>query len=186
MVCLALHLLGNDLGRLGPWGFTGGHAVIDYATLAKFIEEDNDKWVEATRRISSGLLPELLSLTGKRLDEHLDNVDMQAPGVPVAWSGSCPSPVWLDVAREYTERWVHHQQIRDAVRREALMEPKWAHPVFETFSLALPRAYDTMAAPKGTQVHVAVTEALPYITRKGPAELTAPACSAMAIMTTSP
>jgi uncharacterized protein (TIGR03083 family) len=228
---VALHLLGNDLGRLGPSGFSGGRDDLDYATLAKLIEDDNDRWVEATRRISPVLLPELLSLTGSRLDRRLATVDMHAPGVPVAWTGTGPSPAWLDVAREYTERWVHHQQIRDAVEREALMDPKWAHPAFETFSLALPRAYDDVAASEGTQIRVAVTgpaggswflrrdedrwrivdaaehaaaqvdipqeiawrlfvrlmppeEALSSITRHGSGELTSPACSNVAIMTT--
>ena len=37
---------------------------------------------------------------------------MDAPGVPVAWTGSGPSPAWLDIAREYTDRWVHHQPMR--------------------------------------------------------------------------
>ena len=34
----------------------------------------------------------------------------------VNWAGPEPAPIWLDPAREYTERWVHQQHIRDAVR----------------------------------------------------------------------
>ncbi|HEX3202686.1 MAG TPA: hypothetical protein VHW42_12245 [Actinomycetes bacterium] len=33
---------------------------------------------------------------------------------PVSWVGPDPAPNWLDVAREYSERWTHQQQIRDA------------------------------------------------------------------------
>jgi uncharacterized protein (TIGR03083 family) len=152
---VALHLLGNDFGRLGP-GFTGGYDI-DYATMARVIEQENEGWVGATRRIPAVLLPELLRLSGQRLDEHLGDLDMEAPGLPVAWSGSGPSPMWLDVAREYTERWVHHQQVRDAVRRQGLKERKWVHPVFEAFTLSLPRAYESVRAAEGTEVCVVVT-----------------------------
>jgi hypothetical protein len=30
--------------------------------------------------------------------------------------------MWLDIARDYTERWVHDQQIRDAVGRARLKD----------------------------------------------------------------
>jgi hypothetical protein len=31
----------------------------------------------------------------------------------VYWAG--PVPLWFDLAREFTERWVHYRQIQDAV-----------------------------------------------------------------------
>ncbi len=151
---VTLHLFRNDFGRLGePW--TG--LDIDYSSLAEIIERGNDEWVEASRAIPPALMPDLLLLTGRRLDEYLANVDMDARGVSVAWTGSGPSPVWLDIAREYTERWVHHQQIGDALGKVGLKDSEWMHPVFETFMLALPRAYEPVQAPPGTGVRVVVS-----------------------------
>jgi hypothetical protein len=226
---VTLHLFRNDVG----WPRESWTGVdIDYSSMAQTIEQENDKWVEAARRIPPTLMPELLVLSGDRLDGLLACVDMDAPGIPVAWSGSGPSPVWLDIAREYTERWVHHQQIRDATNRAGLKDREWMHPVFRTFMLALPRAYDPVQAPKGTRVRVVVSghgggtwciqhdearwrlvdesesvsaevrlpeelawrlyvrtvspeEAMSDIVRHGSAELTEPACRAVATMTSS-
>jgi hypothetical protein len=59
--------------------------------------------------------------------------------MPVDWAGPNPVPVWLDVAREYTERWVHQQHIRDAVGRPGLKERRWFGPVLATFAHGVPR-----------------------------------------------
>jgi hypothetical protein len=98
----------------------------------------------------------MLLLTGRRVDDQMASVDMNAPSTSVGWSGSGPSPEWLHIAREYTERWVHQQQIRDAVGRDGLKERKWLHPVLQTMLLALPRAYESVRAPTGTMVSVVV------------------------------
>jgi hypothetical protein len=59
-----------------------------------------------------------LGVAGRRFEEHLAPLDLDATGGPVEWAtGSDPAPVWLDVAREYMERYVHQQQIRDATGR---------------------------------------------------------------------
>ncbi len=157
---VTLHLFRNDFGRLREgWGSLreGSGLDIDYSALTEIIERGNDEWVQASRQIPPILMPDLLLVSGRWLDESLADVDMEAPGVPVAWTGSGLSPVWLDVAREYTERWVHHQQIRDAVGSEGLKAKEWMHPVLETFMLALPRAYDSVQAPHGTTVRIVVS-----------------------------
>jgi hypothetical protein len=40
----------------------------------------------------------------------------------VAWAGETRSANWLDTGREYTERWHHQMQIRDAVGAPPLLE----------------------------------------------------------------
>jgi hypothetical protein len=65
--------------------------------------------------------------------------------------------VWLDVAREFTERWHHQQQIRDAVGRPGLLQPRFLGPVIDAFVRALPRTYRAVAAPVGTCVVLSVT-----------------------------
>lgn len=113
--------------------------------------------MEVTRRISTRLLCELLEFTGDMLDEHFRSLDLDALGWPVSWAGPDPAPVWLDVAREYTERWLHQQQIRDAVSAPPLTEPRLFAPVLAAFVRALPHTYRDVDAPEGTLIRLTVT-----------------------------
>jgi hypothetical protein len=76
---------------------------------------------------------------------------------PVAWAGDERSHVWFDNGREYTERWHHQQQIRDAVGAESLTQRSWLHPVIALFMRALPHTYLEVAAEEGAAVVVEVT-----------------------------
>lgn len=158
---VTLHLLGSDLGRLSSRrdGHTSPTAAKepDFGALAGSIERANEEWVSATRRISPRLVVELLAFTGRLLEAHLAQLDPQAEGVPVTWTGAGPSPYWLDIAREYTERWTHQQQICDAVGRPGLRERRWLHPVLDAFMRSLPRAYEAVTAVPGATVVVQVT-----------------------------
>lgn len=154
---VALHLLGGDIGWLsgGRDRFRGSSTappvpdLSDWTTLVGWIDSRNATWIDATRRISPALLIDLLALTGDRLATWLPELDLDVPGIPVDWAGPGPAPVWLHVAREYTERWVHQQHIRDAVGRPGLTEPTWLHPVLDTFARALPHALRDIDAPEG-------------------------------------
>jgi uncharacterized protein (TIGR03083 family) len=154
---VALHLLGNDIGRLGPPVQSEARSgKLDFMSLAGSIEQSNEDWVWTARRIPPSLLVEFLALSGPRVDAAFARLDLGAEGVAVAWTGTGPSPYWLDVAREYTERWVHHQQIRQALGRSALLGRSWLHPVLATFMRALPLAYESIPANAGTRVAVVV------------------------------
>jgi uncharacterized protein (TIGR03083 family) len=147
---VAAHLLGVELGnvsvRRDHWALGPGEDPD--AWLNAF----NQQWVDAARRISPALLIELLSLAGLRFEEHLATLDLDATGGPVEWAtGTDPAPVWLDVAREYMERYVHQQQIRDATRR-APLGAAFTGPVLTTAAHALPRALDRVTRPVGTVV----------------------------------
>jgi len=156
---VALHMLGVDLGNLAgrrdrfqdPWWKTASGDTVD--DLAVF----NQNWVVAARRISPRLLCELLTVTGDAISKYHADVDLSATGQSVWWVGPEPAPVWLDIAREYTERWVHQQQIRDAVGQPGLTEPHYLAPVIATFVHALPRALHAVSAPAGTVVRLVVT-----------------------------
>jgi hypothetical protein len=103
--------------------------------------------VEAARRISPALLIELLDVAGRRFEEYVGTLDLDAAGGPVQWAtGSQPAPVWLDVAREYMERYVHQDQIRSATGRGRL-GALFTWPVLETAAHALPRALDQVICP---------------------------------------
>jgi hypothetical protein len=108
--------------------------------------------VHAARRISPRLLGDLLEFTGTQMNDYFRNLDPFAMGSPVVWAGSEPAPVWLDIARELTERWHHQQHIRDAVGQPGLKEPRYLTPVLASFVRAMPRAYHGVSAPEGTSV----------------------------------
>ncbi len=121
------------------------------------IDRQNDLWVRANRRISPRLLSDLLRFTGDATTAYFAQVDGSALGSPVNWAGPDPAPVWFDLAREYTERWVHQQHIRDAVRCPGMTEPRWMAPVLQTFAMALPHALRDVAVPSGTGVGLIIT-----------------------------
>jgi len=149
---VAAHLLGVELGNLSArrdrWGLGPGEGE----NLDTWLNRFNQQWVDAARRISPALLIELINVAGLRFEEYLATLDLDATGGPVPWAtGSDPAPVWLDVAREYMERYVHQQQIRDATRRPPL-GAAFTGPVLETAAHALPRALDQVTRPAGTVV----------------------------------
>ena len=63
---------------------------------------------------------------------------------------------WLDLGREYTERWHHQQQVREAVGVPLLTEPRWLGPVLRVAIHALPRAYAdvTPSAPAAVVLEI--------------------------------
>ena len=162
---IALHLLGDDIGLLSRKrdGFdyltsVGTSPALDsWDELVKYINERNDIWVQATRRMSSRLLCRLLALTGEELHLYFASLDPYAIGDAVSWVGPAPAPVWLDVAREYTERWVHQQHMRDAVNKPGLKEPRFFAPVLETFVRALPHTYKDVQANDGTVIRLTIS-----------------------------
>ncbi len=128
-------------------------AVADYSDLVRFLNTMNAEWVTAARRIGPRLLTDWLEQTNNELYEHLKTLDPDAPAMfPVAWAGQTTSPNWFDIAREYTEKWHHQQQIRDAVAIPGLTDRTHMHPVLDTFVRALPHTYRNTPAIGGTTV----------------------------------
>ncbi len=76
--------------------------------------------------------------------------------VRLAGLGRNPAPVWLDLAREYTERWHHQQHIRAAVGKPGLTEPRYLAPVLDTFVRALPHTFRDVPAGDGTLVALTI------------------------------
>jgi uncharacterized protein (TIGR03083 family) len=161
---VALHLLGDDLGRLS-WGrdgfvspaFAAGLDVSSLPGLVAAIDRQNAVWVEGTRRISPRLVIELLTMTGDLTEAYFRSLDLAALGMPVDWAGPEPAPIWLDLTREYTERWVHQQHIRDAVGRPGMTDARWLGPVLAAFMYAVPRALSGVSAPDGTAVRCIIS-----------------------------
>ncbi len=159
---VAAHLLGGDLGMLS--GRRDGYRLdvgdlSAWESLVQFINTWNRQWVGATRRLSPRVTRELLAWAGPQVSALFAGLDPFALGGPVSWAGPDPAPVWLDLAREYTERWHHQQHIRDAVGRPGFTEPEFMSPVLDAFARALPHTYRAVAAPEGTTVTLTVTGA---------------------------
>ena len=157
---IAQHLLGGDVSILSrkrdAFLFTGG-PIQSWDELVTLINSLNDQWVKATRRLSPRLLCDLLRLTGTQVCECFQSLDPDALGEPVNWAGPGPAPVWLDLAREYTERWHHQQQIRDAVGKPGLKQPKFFAPALDAFVRALPHTYRDVQAAEGTAVALTIS-----------------------------
>jgi uncharacterized protein (TIGR03083 family) len=154
---VALHILGGDLANVSrrrdrfetPSTIAG-----EDESIVTLVNRINDQWVEATRRMSPRVVRDLLAFSGPQLFDYFDSLDLLAQGAGVSWAGQDTSPVWLDVAREYTERWLHQQHIRDAVGKPGLTGRHFMAPVLATFVYALPVAFRDAAARPGAVVHL--------------------------------
>jgi uncharacterized protein (TIGR03083 family) len=125
--------------------------------LVKFIDRINNEWVVACRRLSPEALFALLVDSSTQIVDLWKRADLDELGEPVSWAGPEPAPIWLNAARDYTEYWVHQQQIRDAVGIPLLDDPEFLSPVVDTFMRALPFTLRESAAPKGKQVSYSVS-----------------------------
>jgi uncharacterized protein (TIGR03083 family) len=157
---VAAHLLGGDIGILARardrFSFGGG-PIQEYGELVELVNRLNDQWVLAAGRLSPRLLRELLAFTGPQVEAYFASLDLGAVGGPVDWAGPDLAPVWFDVAREFTERWHHQQQVRDATGHPPLYDPHFLSPVLDTFVRALPHRFRHTAAPEGTVVRFAIS-----------------------------
>ena len=157
---VVLHLLGGEIGilsrRRDAFPVPGAN-IQSWADLVALINQLNNDWLRATRRISPRVLCDLLEFTAPQAEDYFASLDPLALDVPVDWAGPGPAPVWLDVAREYTERWHHQQQIRDAVGKPGLKECRYFAPVLDAFVRALPWTYRDVAAPEGTSVQLTIS-----------------------------
>lgn len=151
----AIRRLSFDRDRLPP--APPDRPIDGYGDLVGFLNDLNHVWVKAMRRMSPRLLTDFLEKTGAELSEHLAGLDPSGPALfSVAWAGEETSESWFDVAREYTERWHHQQQIREAVGAPGLTSRRLMHPVLDAFLRALPHAYRSVEAEEGTTIAVEI------------------------------
>lgn len=159
---VAAHLLDGSLRRVSAqrdgWLLPPPPGALDSrASLVAWLNAVNAEWVSAARRISPALLVEMLEMVGREAAEMFAAADPHGPALfPVAWAGETRSEMWMDVAREYTERWLHQQHVRDAVGRQGIQTRELYHPVLDAFLRALPHTYRDVDAPAGAAVTVTV------------------------------
>ena len=131
---VAGHLLDTNLRRLSF--HRDGQEPPPFTSFADI----NQNGVAFLRRLSPRLLIEQMDHYGVQLFTFFESLDPYAEAKwSVSWAGEETSENWFDIAREFTERWHHQQQIRDAVGRPALYQ--YLGPVLDTFVRAVPYTY---------------------------------------------
>jgi len=158
---VAAHLLDGNLRTLSM--LRDGHfgeapASSSYDDVVAFLNQLNGDWVRAARRLSPCVLLELLAASGPEYTAFLHTLDPWAPAAfSVAWAGESESMNWFHIARDYTEKWHHQQQISEAVgQTEALLTPALYRPFLNTVLRGLPHALRAVPAPQGTVVQVCI------------------------------
>lgn len=157
---VAGHLLKGELGILSRRrdGYSmPGVSINSYEDLVNLINTLNRTWTDAARMLSPRAICDLLAYAAPQAEEYFASLDPDAVGVPVDWVSAEPAPNWLDLAREYTERWHHQQQIRDAVGKPGLKEARYLAPVLDAFVRALPRTFEHVKGRLGKQVKLTIT-----------------------------
>lgn len=159
---LASHLLDTAQRRLAMqrdgW-FAESPAAFDWDSLVAFIQRVNREWMDATRRLSPRQLVEQMSRVEGELLELLRGLEPHGRAIfSVAWAGEHVSENWFDIAREYTERWHHQQQIRDALGRPGFDGPRFRSPVIATFLRGAAHAYRNVDAEVGTAIAIDVDD----------------------------
>ena len=144
---IVAHLIDTDLRRIS---FQRDHLIpLAYdrqieinKQLVEYLNHLNNSWVEVSKRLSPGVLIDLLSYIKIEIPKMLNALDISAEALfPVLWAGEEKSKCWFDIAREYTEKWYHQQQIREAVGKPFLSDEKWMHPLIDTLVRSLPYFY---------------------------------------------
>jgi uncharacterized protein (TIGR03083 family) len=159
---IAAHLLDTNLRRISMlrdqyFGENAG-AINSYEDLVQFLNQLNADWVKAARRLSPALIIDLMQLSSPEVCKLNAQLDPFAPALfPVSWAGQEQSIMWFDLAREYTERWHHQQQIRHAVGKPGIMGREFYYPVLDTFMRALPYTFRTVNAAEGATLRFQVT-----------------------------
>ncbi|NOS93111.1 MAG: maleylpyruvate isomerase family mycothiol-dependent enzyme [Cyclobacteriaceae bacterium] len=158
---IAAHLLDGNIRTLsmlrdGYFG-TKPEGVNSYQDLVNYLNQLNADWVNSFKRVSPKVLIDLLEKSGKEYVDVLQSLDPSTKALfSVAWAGETESQNWFHIAREYTEKWHHQKQIREAVGVGGLMERELFYPVIDTFMRALPVAYQSIKTNEGDLLRIKV------------------------------
>lgn len=158
---IVAHLLDGDLRVLSNlrdgYILPPNEPIENHRDLVGFLNRLNAEWVNAAERLSPRVLTDLLAATGPEVAKTFASLDPESPApFAVDWAGESESKMWMHVGRDYTERWHHQAQIRDAVGAPQLLARRWFHPLLDLSMRALPRAYRDVEAKLGTCVVVEV------------------------------
>lgn len=162
---IAAHLLDGNLRTLSiirdQYFGEKPENIETFNELVDYLNRLNAEWTVAAKRLSPRLIIDLLEDTGKEYIDVLKSLDPWEDAVfSVAWAGEEISKNWFHIAREYTEKWIHQQQIRDALGKPGIMTQELFYPFIDTFMCALPQTYKYTDAVVGSSVMIRITSEL--------------------------
>lgn len=139
-----------SIHRDGYWGEKPDD-VNSYRDLINYLDDLNAVWVNASRRLSPRIMIGLMKIYSREVYEFFKTLEPRGKAIfAVDWAGETESENWFDIARDYTERWHHQQQIRVAVGKFGIESRELYFPVLDTFMRALPHTYRDVAAAEKT------------------------------------
>jgi Mycothiol maleylpyruvate isomerase N-terminal domain len=161
---IVAHLVDTDLRRISfqrdhlipP---TYGRQIGNDKQLGEFINYLNNTWVEVSKRLSPGVLIDMLKYIKIEMPKLLNSLNMDDEALfGVSWAGEEKSKCSFDIAREYIEKWYHQQQIREAVGKPLLSDEKWMHPLIDTLVRGLPYLYQKVVPDKTNSIVLLVVK----------------------------
>jgi hypothetical protein len=154
------NLRGLSMSRDGYFGMKA-EGVDSYEDLVNFLNQMNMSWTLVMERLSPQVLISLLEVSGKEYIAHLQTLDLFENAIfSVAWAGQDYSPNWFHIAREYTEKFLHQQQIRDAVGKQGIMTKELFYPFIDTLMFGFPYAFRNVSAGQGAVVSIEISTAI--------------------------
>ena len=157
---IAAHLLENGKKRLsiGLDGYLGFSPEINNQDeLLGHLNNLNAGRVNAYDRLNPAILISQLKTVQEELYLYFKDLDPAANApFPVSWAGEKISDNRFDIAREFTERWLHQQQIRQAIGAQSLMNRDLYNPFLEVCMTALPYHFKDHIPPINTMILVEI------------------------------
>ncbi|WP_184543578.1 maleylpyruvate isomerase family mycothiol-dependent enzyme [Mucilaginibacter sp. FT3.2] len=136
-------------------------AINGYNDLVAWLNKLNADWVNASKRISPDVLLILHQATGPLTSAYYQSVNPNDTAIfTVDWAGETQSLNWMHLAREYTEKWHHQQQIREATGRDGILTREFFYPFIDTFFRALPHTFRHTGAPVDTLIKITITSGI--------------------------
>lgn len=140
---IASHLIDGSLRRISMqrdhFQDLTDPAPAHHHELIHWVQEKNAQWIGSFRRLSSRIIVEMLKKYEQEVFELYSRLKPEDPALfPVSWAGHAVSPNWLDIARDYTEKWHHQMQMRMAAQKPLLMSERYLTPLYQTLLLGLP------------------------------------------------
>lgn len=130
----------------------------DYESLSETIDSANTRWAEAFSSTSPPLIIDFLRAAEYQLADYFSTLDQHGRSqIGVGWAGEEHPERWFETAREFTERWHHQQQIRDAVAAPSIASPKYLRPVLSTLIRAVPYWYSSIVPSGRATVEIDIT-----------------------------
>lgn len=158
---IAAHLLDGNVRALSSkhqFANDSQPTINSYQDLVNYLNQLNATWIKAMKGVSPQMLTQLLQTTGKQYSDYIAGLNMfETARFSVAWAGEEQSLNWFHVAREYTEKWHHQQQIREAVNKQGIMHRELFYPCIVTFMYALPHTYRNTEAEEGTLIEIIIS-----------------------------